>query len=312
MSRQSKLIFLSLLLLVLSFAASASAQTTRVYVASSGNDINQCTAAAPCRTVTKAISVVDAGGEVIITESGDYDQFAVQKSLTVTGAPGINAAIDCGFGNGIFVVLTAADTVTFRNLNIKGVGDPNNLIGIQNSHAGTIYVDGCTLTGFQNGILTSNAAGQVFIHDTVLRNNIFGIGLIGPQTEGLLRATIDHCTFEANDTGISVGSRVVATIRNSVIANSTSRGIQVRPVIANQRAEALVDDCLITGNTIGVAATGNNGTALIRLTRATITGNVLNGVQISAGGTVYSLQNNTIAGNLVDVNGGQLTPLQLK
>jgi hypothetical protein len=97
------------------------------------------------------------------------------------------------------------------------------------------------------------------------------------------------------------------------VANHTSRGIYVRSIFANQRAEALVDNCLLSNNTNGLTASSTNGGfSVVRLTRSTINNNVLNGVQIGAGGTVYSLQNNTIAGNLVDVNGGQLTPLQVK
>jgi len=160
--------------------------------------------------------------------------------------------------------------------------------------------------------LTTNGAGQVFIHDTTARNNSFGISLIGPQGEGFLRAVIDHCTLENNDTGVVVSSRVIATISDSVVANNTSRGIYVRSTLANQRAEALVDNCQINNNTLGLVTGGSNGLAVTRLSRTTINNNVLNGVQIGAGGTVYSLQNNTIAGNLVDVNGAQLIPLQLK
>jgi hypothetical protein len=304
---------MSVLLLVFPFALTANAQTTRTYVANSGNDGNQCTASAPCQTITKALSVVDAGGEVIITENGDYDKFFTNKSVTVTAAPGVNAGIVSNANNAIFAVLTSTDSLTLRNLNLKAVGDLTNSIGIYNSHAGTLNIDGCSITGFETGVLTTNGPGQVFIHDTVVRNNVFGISLIGPQTEGLLRVVIDHCRLEANDTGVAVGAKVIATIENSVIANHTSRGIHVRSTFANLRAEALVDNCQISNNTLGlVASTTNGGFSVVRLTRSTINSNVLNGVQIGANSTVYSLQNNTIAGNLVDVNGGQLTPLQVK
>jgi len=306
-----KLMFLNLFVLLLPCAITVSAQTTRVYVANSGNDLNQCTASAPCQTVTKALSVVDAGGEVIITENGDYDKFTVLKSVTVTTAPGVNAGVVSDTGNAIFAVLTPADTVTFRNLNLKAIGDTTNSIGIYNSHAGTIYVDGCAITGFDTGILTTNGAGQVFIHDTVVRNNLFGISLVGPQGEGVLRVVIDHCRLEANDTGVQVGSKVVATIRDSIVANNTSRGIYVRSTGTNQRAEALVDNCQITNNTVGLATSGTNGFAVTRLSKSAVTNNLLTGVLVGANGTVYTLQNNTVAGNFPDVS-GVLTPLQAK
>lgn len=312
MSRQSKLIFLSLLLLLIS-GVKASAQTTRVYVANSGNDANQCTASAPCKTVIKALTVVDPGGEAVITESGDYDKFVVTKSVTVSAAPGVNAGIVAtGAGYAIVVVgLTTADTVAFRNLNLKGIAAPDAPIGISNSNAGTMYVDGCTLTGFDNAIVMSNTVGQLFVHDTVIRNSLFGIGLIGPQGEGVFRVVIDHCKLELNDTGIQVGSKVVATIRDTIASNNTSRGIQVRSTGMNQRTEVLIDNCQLSHNTVGLGTSGTNGFAVTRLTRSTITNNLQNGVVVGANGIVYTLQNNTIAGNFPDVS-GVLTPLQPK
>lgn len=308
-----KLIFLSLLLLALPFATTASALTTRVFVASSGNDTNQCTASAPCRTVAKAISVVDVRGEVIITESGDYDSFFVAKSVTVAAAPGVNAAIVVpSAGNAIWALLTAADTVTFRNLNLKATAAFGvATIGIQNSQTGTMYVDGCTFTGFDTAILTTYGPGYVFVHDSVFRDNSFAVSLYGPQTEGLLTAVVAGCTFESNARGVFVSSRVVATIRDSIFANN-DHGVSVRPATAHQRAEALVDNCSMTGNNRGVSVNGNSGVAVARLTRTTITSSVFDGVQILTGGAVYTLQNNTITGNLVDVNGAQLIPLNVK
>jgi hypothetical protein len=308
--RKVKLI-LSSALLALLVALGASAQTTRVYVANSGNDANLCTASAPCRTITQALNVVDPNGEVIITESGDYDKFSMLKPATVAAAPGVNAGIASDGVYGALNVLTSTDTVRLRNLHLKKVGDPTNSIGI-NNHAGTVFIDGCTIEGFETGILTTNGAGAVFIHNTTVRNNLFGISLIGPQSEGQLRVTIEGSRLEYNDTGVALGARVTAEIRDTVIANNNSRGVSVRSTSSVGRAEALIDNCLISHNTNGVVAGGANGIAWVRLTRTTISHNFLSGVLIGSNGTVYTLQNNTIVGNTPDVNGGFLTPLSVK
>jgi hypothetical protein len=299
------------LFLITLAAYSANAQTTRVYVADSGNDANSGAASSPFKTIIKALTVVDAGGEVIITENGDYDKFFVNKSVTVAAAPGINAGIVSGGGYDIVMVgLQSTDTVRFRNLQLKGIGDPTNSIGISNSTAGTMIIEGCTLSGFDNAIVMS-ARGQLFVYDTVVRNSLFGIGLIGPQGEGVLRALIDGCRLEQNDTGVAVGAKVIATIRNTVAANNTSRGIQVRSTLSGLRAEALIDNCHLTNNTVGLSTSGTNGgTGITRLTRTTITNNNI-GVSVPAGGTVYTLQNTVIEGNFPDVSGA-LTPAQAK
>ena len=301
------------LLAVLTLSVAVQAQNTRAYVAKSGDNANQCSDTSPCQTVTKALSVVDPGGQVVIIESGDYDKFTISKSVTVAAAAGVNAAVVAsGQTYAVhFIGTTAADAVTLRNLEFKGVGDPTNLIGVLNSSAGTLNVDGCIFSGFDNALTMEQVAGSLIVHDSVFRNNLFGIGLLGPSGDGVLSATIDHCKLEQNETGVSVSSKVVAVIRDTIAANNTSRGIQVRSTGTNQKAEALVIDCQLSHNTVGLNASGTNGFAVVRLSRSAVTNNALIGINVGTNGTVYSLKDNVIAGNVTDIN-GSLSPLQTK
>ncbi|HJZ79494.1 MAG TPA: DUF1565 domain-containing protein [Pyrinomonadaceae bacterium] len=66
-------------LAVFTLSVAVRAQNARAYVAKSGDDANQCSDTSPCKTVTKALSVVDAGGQVVIVESGDYDKFTISN-----------------------------------------------------------------------------------------------------------------------------------------------------------------------------------------------------------------------------------------
>src|SRR5262245_1132005 len=192
--KANPLISILSVLAVFILSVAVQAQNPRTYVAKSGDDANQCSDMSPCKTVTKALSVVDSGGQVIIIENGDYDKFTISKSVTIAAAPGVNAAIVAsGQTYAVFFVgLALSDAVTLRNLEFKGVGDPTNLIGILNSSAGTLSVDGCLFSGFANALTMEQVAGQLTVHDAVFRNNLFGIGLFGPAGEGVLRATIDH------------------------------------------------------------------------------------------------------------------------
>ena len=81
-------------------AAVATAQNNRSAVAVSGNDLNPCTVASPCRSFAVALAHTVAGGEVIALESGGYGPFTVTQSVTVSGAPGVHAAITATSGNG--------------------------------------------------------------------------------------------------------------------------------------------------------------------------------------------------------------------
>ncbi len=310
MLKNTKFIFIISLILLVS-AGVAFGQSNRAYVAESGNDSNLCTTVAPCRTIVHALSVVNPGGEVVITESGEYDQFFVNKSVTVGAAPGINAKIFTTGGYGAIIVgALAADSVTIRNLNFQGPGAEVNSSGISNLSAGTVFIDNCVLTKFSNAINWSGVAGQIFVYDTTIRQSLFGIGVFAP-TEGLVKATIDNCRIEMNDTGISITSKVTATISNTIASNNTSRAVSLRSTIAGMRTEATIDNCIFNNNTVGLLVTGSIGVSTARLSRTTINNNQLAGVSVSAGNIVYSLQNNAITGNFPDVS-GILTPLNLK
>jgi hypothetical protein len=310
MSKNKKCIIIISLILLAS-TATVFGQSNRTYVAESGSDANSCSIILPCRTIVHALAAVNAGGEVVIVENGEYDQFFVDKSVTVGAAPGINAGIITTGGYGIIVVgAQATDTVTFRNLSLKGPGAQVISSGITNLSAGTMFIDNCVLTNFSNAVNWSNVAGQIFVHDTTIRHCLFGIGLSAP-TEGVVRATIDNCKVEMNDTGITINSKVTATIRNTIASNNSSRAVLIRSATANLRAEATIDNCEFNSNTVGLLMSSGSGVSVARLTRTTINNNTLSGVSVAAPNIVYSLQNNTISGNFPDVN-GNLTPLTVK
>ena len=57
---------------VLLLSAAAEAAVTR-FGASSGNDANACTRAAPCRTLQRGINVTPVGGELVVLDSPATD-----------------------------------------------------------------------------------------------------------------------------------------------------------------------------------------------------------------------------------------------
>src|SRR5215475_5774620 len=73
--------------------AAAEAATSDLYVASSGNDANNCTASAPCKTLAHAYSVAPAGA-VVHVAAGSYPLQQVgssesdTKAATFLGDPG--------------------------------------------------------------------------------------------------------------------------------------------------------------------------------------------------------------------------------
>jgi hypothetical protein len=312
MARQTKLITSTLFLILTILAMSANAQNARVYVATSGSDANPCTAPSPCQTITKALSVVDTGGEVVISENGDYDKFVISKSVTVGAAPGISAGIVSNGGYAILMpnTMTSSDSVGLRNLNVKSTANPAASDGIANIGAGALYVDGCTITGMTYAV-TMTANGQLFMHDTTIRNSNFALFLNGPLTEGSAKGVVDHCRIEQNDYGLYIGSKVTIAVRDTILTGNTSAGVRIASIRSGSLTDVTVDNCQFSNNGGGLTTFTNNGGVIIaRLEHSTFVKNIT-GVGVFANTTIYSLQNNLIDGNGTNINGA-LTPLAAK
>src|ERR1700747_3305666 len=103
-------------------SVSSAFANNRSAVSVNGNDLNPCTVASPCRSFTAAIALTNPGGEVIALDSAGYGPFAVPSSLTISGAPGVHAAITVTLVSGIGITVNAAatDNVTLRSLVVIG------------------------------------------------------------------------------------------------------------------------------------------------------------------------------------------------
>jgi hypothetical protein len=311
MYRSNKFILIFIITLV--FAAAASAQTMTTYVAANtGNDANACDEKAPCKTIKKGLSVTLPDGKVTLTESGTYDTLYIDKPVTIAGADGVNATIVASNVPFSVVVsaptLTQADAITFRNIHFMGTGTQ---YGIYTVTAGTVNVDNCTFTGLNIGVFRDSNQ-NLFVHNSTFRNNTAGI-LAQGLTDQASRMTIDASTFESNGYGLQLQGKVIATVRNTVFANNSNKGVWVRAFTLNQNGELLLDNCEFTHNTIGMwVLAQERGAEIVRLSRSTFTNSRPFAILMTANTTVYSLGDNVFGGNFQDVSGGVLTPLAAK
>src|SRR5258708_20211034 len=68
------------------------ATVPRAFVSVNGLDTNPCSAVQPCRSFNQALTVVQAGGEIVVQNSGgDSTGFTISQSVTIDAA-GFNAA----------------------------------------------------------------------------------------------------------------------------------------------------------------------------------------------------------------------------
>ena len=303
MNKRSFAYLFGLWLGLVCLVSGASAATPRTFVSGSGNDNDPCTLLKPCRTFSRAISQVDAGGEVIALDSAGYSSFTVNKAVTVEAPAGVYAgitttgstatiAIDVNAGN--------ADAVTLRGLSINSLG--TNAVGIRFANGGTLHVENCVLNANELG-LWSVGSGTLNVKDSVFRGNQIGIKV--EPTSGTASAAIEQVRLEANTDGLDVVDGATVTVHNSIATGNLNLGFGATS-FSSRAVEMNLEGCVSSNNGhFGVAvASLSTGPVLVRLSNSMVTNNKVIGLNIGGfPAALLSRGNNTVEGNGTDTSG---------
>ena len=295
---------------IVAFSAAAEAAGTR-YVASNGNNANNCLALTPCRTLQRGVDVAPAGGEVVVLDFGSYgNSLAIAKSITIS-ADGVTATL----GNpGTITIDGAGAVVALRGLHLQGIGfDPQNLIdiGIRVFAAAAVRIERCTIERFGTGIYVVANDVEMFVADSIVRNN--GAGLYSNGSE----LTVDNSRFEDNmQVGVGV-QNTEAVISRTVAARNGESGIVLNIGSMNVISSAAMqnggygfyveqpigqmtlESSTASGNALVGLKAALGGTA--RISNSTFTNNGI-GLE-NDGGIIETRQNNTVRDNGTDVVG---------
>jgi hypothetical protein len=301
---------LGALILALTVFAADGAQAHDVrFIASNGNDANNCKRTTPCLTLQRGVDRAAAGSELIILDSGDFgDGATIDKSITIS-AVGVSATI----GGGITV--NAADAiVVLRGLRLNGAGAA--VIGIDIANAAAVHIVGCEVRDFgSHGIAAVTAAAtNLFVSDSVARNNgVEGLVFLA-GAGGLL--VVDNSRFESNGgSGLDIQFSE-AKITRTIAAGNAAYGIfqfggetnVSRTTAAHNGLEGYalfgvgqmtLEESVARGNLTGLHVEGGS-TARISSTVVTNNGT---GPLVDAGATLLTRRNNTVTGNTTDVSG---------
>jgi hypothetical protein len=285
---------LALIVLTLAVTSIANAQATRTWVSGVGDDANPCSRTAPCKTFAGAISKTATAGEISVLDPGGFGAVTIVKSITING-DGTLAGILASLTNGVIVNATNTSVVYIRNLTINGAG--NGLNGIRYLAGKELHVENCAIYGFGNntagnghGIVAPlGASGNLFVRNTTIFNcAVAGINI--STTTGFAVSTMDGVSLEALPTGLIVGSNAFVTVRNSVIAQSSSTGVS----IGGSNSSGNIENCILN----------NNPTAISVSTTLNLTGSLVEnnttGVATSGSPTLRSGGNNRFLGNVSD------------
>ena len=282
---------LALIVLTIGVSSLANAQATRTWVSGVGDDANPCSRTAPCKTFAGAISKTATTGEISVLDPGGFGALTITKSITVNG-DGTLAGILAASTTGIIVNAANTSVVYLRNITINGAG--NGLNGVRYLAGKELHVENCAIYGFGgtgagngNGIIAAlSTTGNLFVRNTTIFN-CAASGINISTSAGFAISTMDGISLEALPTGLIIGNNAFVTVRNSVIAQSTSTGIS----IGGSNSSGNIENCILN----------NNPTAISVSTTLNLTGSLVEnnttGVATSGSPTLRSGGNNRFLGN---------------
>jgi hypothetical protein len=328
----------ALVLSGLIFGASEANAVARTFVASTGADANtstNCGPTTPCRTFTAALSVTDAGGEVIVRDTAGYGPppINITKSVSIIAPPGIYAGVSVPAGVSGFNISDPSASgvaVVLKGLMINGFGAVN---AITMTGGTSLVVESCTITGFS----AANSIGiavvgriNARIADTTIRNGYTGIAIEGGATaliSNLRLFNLSNAGVYVTDAGGTSPAASYAAVTNSDANNigqgsaaafwaySTSisaqisvsqvtvvgggQGVRATSTSSADAVSATVTRSFISNTTTGLQSDqlGAGGTSQITFSQTTLNGNVT-GVVNDTGGSLFSDGSNPFVGNV--------------
>lgn len=277
--------------------STAGAQAATYYVATTGNDANAGTQAAPFRTIAKGLATAAASGDTVFLANGTYNERGLDfgsKNLVLrssSDAPG-SCIVDCqGLGNGFYLRGGQTSATLLRGITVQNavpVGTP--FTGSFGSSA--IYVSNSDPT-IANCILRNN-------------NSVASVGLLVAAGS---HPTITGCTFTTTVTQAATGSIVAvrgdgATISGCTFSNNANVALEL------SSGTTTVTSCNFTSNNVTSQQLNGSsqmlaGTATLTLCRFTSNSAAYGGALAQSGGTLV-LDRCQFLGNAAVAGGGAI------
>ncbi len=294
----------------------------RTFVASTGNDANACTLAAPCRSFAAALVATTAGGELVVLDSAGYGTLDITKSVSIAAPPGVHAGITVPNGGRGIAIDAPGAKVVLRGLTISGTGGAD---GIVLHGAATLHVDRCTVTGMSNVGISITGPAEVFITDSATHQNASaGLTISGAnatiarfRTDGSINGivvsgnanvSIQSSTVSVNSTGVRIRQPLppAATIRvamsDLVVERNGGYGVLAESAQSGNVIDVAVSRSLVVGNGYGlyVHAMGG-GAATIAATDNEVSLNTITGLVAGPYATLIASRN-TVTRNLAGMS----------
>jgi parallel beta-helix repeat protein len=278
---------------------SLQAQSTKIFVSSTGNDANDGSRGSPKRNFQAAHDAVTSGGEIVALDTAGYGAVSITKSVGITAPAGITGFVTTsGTANGI-TISSGATPVSLRGLTINAVNKSGNPTGILILGGGRFSVSDCTVSGYSSGLVSQvSSAATVTVSRSVFRTQSFSGLVIGSFANANVNLIVEDCELASNGTGLSVVASLTSGVshrielRDTLVAGNTTAGVS----ISGPNNTATLQSCTISANNEGIRAASS---AAIKVDDCTLTGNTT-GLVTATSGSLFSRATNTVEGNGTD------------
>lgn len=286
----------------------AMALVNRAFVSATGTNGASCgTVTAPCKTLQYVHdSIVNPGGEIVITGPGEYGPITITKALTIVNQGGGTASLSQPLSsqNAVWIRAGANDSVFLRGLTLEGAWAAST--GIYYRSGGSLQVSDCVIRRFKSlGVFAApTGSSKVLMTNTIISDNGSGV-LLAPVASfaGAIRSVrfINNANgFEVSGRNAPAGTPIYVVMSESV-GTGNSNAFMSTSISGKAIPTFALDRDTASGNGIGVLANRGN----VRLSNTIVAGNGT-GVSISSG-VVFSNKTNSIVDNGARVLGGAIT-----
>lgn len=310
------------------------AADAQIFIASNGQDSNNCGRAAPCRSLQRGVNATGAGRVLTILDAGDYGKATITRSITISAEKGATIRAPSGAGATAITINAPGGNVVLRGLMLAGGGVA--AWGVRIDAAASVHIENCEIERFGiDGIMVNGASTELFVSNTVSRDNgSHGISvaftdqqpvkfavdnsvLVNNDGNGLLvfsatnvEGAITRTVASGNGfNGISADGGGRVNIRWTTAANNGNDGFYLYA----DTADMTLDSVISRGNGTGAPGYAHAGLEVAGGATARISNSVIEGnaVGILNDGTVYTRGDNLVSGNGVKIGGSNptLTPL---
>jgi hypothetical protein len=267
-----------------------------VWISSTGDDANPCTAALPCATFNTASGGLTPGGQISCLDSPGPTEptFEVITSMTIDCA-GVYVV---NFPNlGAFQLQATNQVVKIRNLTISGAAGGYPAIKVIGG--GTLILENCILDNLPGTALDIEPNGpfKLIVTNSRIANSSSGV-LIKPAAGGSVTATFNGVTIDGNSGGglktDTTNGPVRVDISNSTVTNNAGNGMNAVSGAGGAAMFSIAHSIIANNGVAGIQANGANAAVLIDTTL--LDSNATGATSAIGGGRVLSYGNNRIVG----------------